>query len=79
MENDKELAIELAKNKADAYVALKELNTSKQNFIEEINNGLGEEIKGFIDSGCNKPVKIKKPFSLKLSEFFDKIKTVIGL
>ncbi len=73
--NDKEITMELAKNKADEIIVRQELDSAKQQFINELNNGLGEELRmGTI----NKPIKIKKPFKLKVKEFFNRISKTLG-
>lgn len=74
---DKEIALELAKNKADEIVVCKELDSAKQNFINELNNGLGEEIKNNCNE-YNKPIRIKKPFIYKVKKFFKRISSVLG-
>ena len=77
MEIDKEITLEIAKNKADEFVIKKELDLAKQKFINDLKNGLGEEIKtNFKD--LNKPIKLKKPFRLKVKEFFKRISKVLG-
>ena len=77
MEIDKEITLEIAKNKADEFVIKKELDLAKQQFINDLKNGLGEEIKtNFKD--LNKPIKLKKPFRLKVKEFFKRISKVLG-
>lgn len=77
MEIDKEITLEIAKNKADEFVIKKELDLAKQQFINDLKNGLGEEIKtNFKD--LNKPIKLKKPFRLKVKEFFKRISRVLG-
>lgn len=75
--NDKEIALELAKNKADEFVVKKELNTAKTQFINELKNGLGEEIKSKCNE-VNKPIKIKKSLGFRLKNFFRRIITVLG-
>ena len=76
MEIDKEITLEIAKNKADEFVIKKELDLAKQQFINDLKNGLGEEIKtNFKD--LNKPIKLKKPFRLKVKEFFKRISRVL--
>lgn len=77
MSEDKELAIELAKNKADEFVIRKELDMAKQQLINELNSGLGEEIK-FNFKDLNKPIKFRKPLSLKIRDFFNRINKVLG-
>lgn len=77
MNIDKEITLEIAKNKADEFVIKKELDLAKQQFINDLKNGLGEEIKtNFKD--LNKPIKLKKPFRLKVKEFFKRISKVLG-
>ena len=73
---DKELSIELAKNKAEEYIIKKELEDNKKKLIEEIKNGMGEEIMNF--QQINKPIKIKKPLSFKIKEFFKRINNTIS-
>lgn len=77
MKTDKEITIELAKNKADEFLIKKELDIAKQQFINELKNGLGEEIKTNIKD-LNKPIKLKKPFKLKIKDFFRRISKVLG-
>ena len=77
MKTDKEITIELAKNKADEFLIKKELDIAKQQFINELKNGLGEEIKTN-NKDLNKPIKLKKPFKLKIRDFFRRISKVLG-
>jgi hypothetical protein len=77
MKTDKEITIELAKNKADEFLIKKELDIAKQQFINELKNGLGEEIKTNTKD-LNKPIKLKKPFKLKIKDFFRRISKVLG-
>jgi hypothetical protein len=77
MNLDKELTLELAKNKADEFVIKKELDLAKQQLINDLKNGLGDEMKtDFKD--LNKPIKLRKPFKLKVKEFFNRISKVLG-
>lgn len=77
MNLDKELTLELAKNKADEFVIKKELDLAKQQLINDLKNGLGDELKtDFKD--LNKPIKLRKPFKLKVKEFFNRISKVLG-
>lgn len=78
MNLDKQLTIELAKNKADEFVIKKELELAKQQFIDELDDSLGEEIRRQVLAEMNKPIKYKKPFKLKLKEFFNRINKVLG-
>jgi hypothetical protein len=78
MKLDDELTMELAKNKADEFVIRKELDLAKQQLIDELDDGLGEEIRREILAEMNKPIKYKKPFRLKIKEFFDRISKVLG-
>jgi len=73
--NDKEITMELAKNKADEIIVRQELDSAKQQFINELNNGLGEELKMGV---INKPIRLKKPFKLKVKEFFSRISKTMG-
>jgi hypothetical protein len=75
--NNIELTKELAKNKADEYVIKKELEKSKIDLINQLNNGLGNEIKQF-DFHNNGPVKYDKPFKVRVKEFFTKISKVLN-
>ena len=77
MKTDKEITIELAKNKADEFLIKKELDIAKQQFINDLKNGLGEEIKTNTKD-LNKPIKLKKPFKLKIKDFFRRISKVLG-
>lgn len=78
MNLDKELTLELAKNKADEFVIKKELDFAKQELINDLNNGLGEELKTNFKE-LNKPIKLRKPFRLKVKEFFNRISKVLGI
>lgn len=73
--NDKEIAIELAKNKADEIIVKQELDSAKLHLINDLNNGLGEELKMGV---INKPIKLKKPFKLKIRQFFKRISKTLG-
>lgn len=78
MTNDKEIALEIAKNKTDEIIVKQELNSAKDKFINDLKNTFGEEMKmDFKD--LNKPIKLKKPFSMKIKEFLNKINNVLGL
>lgn len=72
-----ELTLELAKNKADEYVIKRELESSKQQFIDELDDGLGEEIRREILAEMNKPIRYKKPFKLRMRQFFNRIRKVL--
>lgn len=78
MENDKEIALELAKNKTDEIIVKQELNSAKDKFINDLKNTFGEEMKMDFKE-LNKPIKLKKPFSMKIKEFLNKINNVLGL
>lgn len=77
MNKSDEISIELAKQKAEELVIMKELDKSKENFIkyvEENLNNLNEiEISKF-----NQPIRFHKPFKLKLKSFLNKISKVLG-
>ena len=75
--NDRELTIELAKNRADEYIVKKELDMAKKKLIEDLEKGLGNELKTNINK-INKPIKIKKPFKIKIRDFFNRINKVLG-
>ena len=78
MANDKEIALELAKNKTDEIIVKQELNSAKDKFINDLKNTFGEEMKMDFKK-LNKPIKLKKPFSMKIKEFLNKINNVLGL
>lgn len=78
MTNDKEIALEIAKNKTDEIIVKQELNSAKDKFINELKNTFGDEMKMDFKE-LNKPIKLKKPFSMKIKEFFNKINNVLGL
>ena len=78
MNKNDELAVELAKNKADEFVVKKELEIAKRDFINSLQNDFGEEIKTTNNSYYIKPVRIKKPFRYKVRDFFNNISKVFG-
>ena len=78
MANDKVIALELAKNKTDEIIVKQELNSAKDKFINDLKNTFGEEMKMDFKE-LNKPIKLKKPFSMKIKEFLNKINNVLGL
>ena len=78
MTNDKEIALEIAKNKTDEIIVKQELNSAKDKFINDLKNTFGEEMKMDFKE-LNKPIKLKKPFSMKIKEFLNKINNVLGL
>ena len=78
MNKNDELAVELAKNKADEFVVKKELEIAKRDFINSLQNGFGEEIKTTSNSYYLKPIRIKKPFRYKVRDFFNNISKVFG-
>ena len=78
MANDKEIALELAKNKTDEIIVKQELNSAKDKFINDLKNTFGEEMKMDFKE-LNKPIKLKKPFCMKIKEFLNKINNVLGL
>ena len=78
MNKNDELAVELAKNKADEFVVKKELEIAKRDFINSLQNGFGEEIKTTNNSYYLKPIRIKKPFRYKVRDFFNNISKVFG-
>lgn len=78
MTNDKEIALEIAKNKTDEIIVKQELNSAKDKFINELKNTFGDEMKMDFKE-LNKPIKLKKPFSMKIKEFLNKINNVLGL
>ena len=76
MANDKEIALELAKNKTDEIIVKQELNSAKDKFINDLKNTFGEEMKMDFKE-LNKPIKLKKPFSMKIKEFLNKINNIL--
>ena len=46
--------------------------------INDLKNTFGEEMKMDFKE-LNKPIKLKKPFSMKIKEFLNKINNVLGL
>ena len=78
MNKNDELAVELAKNKADEFVVKKELEIAKRDFINSLQNGFGEEIQSTNNSYYIKPIRIKKPFRYKVRDFFNNISKVFG-
>lgn len=78
MNSDKEIMIELAKNRSDEIIVRQELESEKKKFIESLKNGMGEEIK-MNTNELNRPIKYHKPFKMKVQEFLNNIKKVMGL
>ena len=76
MEND-EMLIEIAKNKADKIVCQQELEQEKNKFINDIMNGIGDEIKTKNGYELNKPIKIKRTFKDKVVRFFQRLNNTI--
>lgn len=71
-----EIYRELAYNEMDKENIKVELEQAKNQFIDSIINGLGDEIKN-----CpieNKPIKMKKTFKMRIKDFFSKIANVLG-
>lgn len=71
-----EMEREINENKQDAVIAEVELQNEKYNFIEEIKNGLGEEIRKY-NIYQTHPIRYKKPFKMRFKSFIGKIKYVI--
>jgi hypothetical protein len=78
MNSDKEIMIELAKNRSDEIIVRQELESEKKKFIESLKNGMGEEIK-MNTNELNRPIKYRKPFKMKVQEFLNNTKKVMGL
>lgn len=76
MNIDKELTEELMKLHQEEFVIKQELENHKKRFIDDLNNGLGDEIRNIKE--LNKPIKLRKPFKLKMNEFFARISKVLG-
>jgi hypothetical protein len=77
MNIDKELTTELLKLQQDRMVIREELDNNKKQLIEDLNNGLGDEIKtGFSD--LNKPIRYRKSLRLRLKLFLKRINKVLG-
>lgn len=67
---------EIKANKHDAIISEIELENAKNDFIERVKNGLGDEIKNFRPCG-NHTIKRKKPLKLKFSIFLKRLIFVI--
>lgn len=78
MNKNDEITIELAKNKADEFVAKKEIEKAKRDFIENLQKNFGDEIKATNNMYYTHPIKIKKPFRYKIYRFIDKMKKIFG-
>ena len=76
MNIDNELTEELMKLHQEEFVIKQELENHKKRFIDDLNNGLGEEIRNIKE--LNRPIKLRKPFKMKIREFFDRISKVLG-
>lgn len=76
MNIDNELTEELMKLHQEEFVIKQELENNKKRFIDDLNNGLGEEIRNIKE--LNRPIKLRKPFKMKIREFFDRISKVLG-
>jgi len=74
--SNKEIALELAKNKTDEIIVKQELKAEKDKFINDLKNYFGEEMKMNFKE-FNKPIKLKKPLKLKVKEFFNKMNKVL--
>ena len=77
MDSRKEIEIEIAKNRADEIVSRRELDAEKKKMIDKMLNGMGDEIRK-TSGDIPKPVKIRKPFTVRLWEFFNKINRIFG-
>lgn len=75
---DKEISSELAKNRADNIVAKQELEKEKLDFINKIQNGIGEEIKNLNQFSYNQKTKIKISFWQRTKNFFNKLLKILG-
>lgn len=71
-----EIEREINENKQDAIMAEAELQNAKYNFIDEIKNGLGDEIRKY-NYYQSQPIRYKKPFNIRLKNVLNKIKYVI--
>lgn len=76
MNIDNELTEELMKLHQEEFVIKQELENHKKRFIDDLNNGLGDEIRNIKE--LNKPIKLRKPFKMRIREFFDRISKVLG-
>lgn len=72
---DKELMKEIEKNRIEEIVAKEELEKAKNDFINEINNGMGQEIR---EKCHEKPLKVKKPLFTRIKQVIKRITDVIG-
>lgn len=75
---DKEISSELAKNRADKIVVQQELEKSKLDFINQLQNGVGEEIKTLNQYSYNQKTKIKRSFWERTKIFFNKLLKILG-
>lgn len=73
---DNQLHKEMVKNQTDKMVSEMELLKDKLDVISKMDKDWFEEITKQED--YNKPIKIRKPFKLKFSEFLYKLKKVFG-
>lgn len=77
MIHEDELVIELSKNKADEYIVKVELENAKKKYINYIENDFNKEFREDNLSEINKPIKYKKPFSLKMKDFFNRLSEIL--
>ena len=71
-----EIEREINENKQDDIMVEVELQNAKNKFIDEINNGLGSEIRNF-NYFQEQPIKYKKPFKMRYKNLMRQIKYVI--
>ena len=78
--NDKlnDIQKELYKNEADKHVCEQELYNSKKEYIERILKTEGEYMKSCLGED-NKPIKFKKPLSVRVNDFLNRLKTVFNI
>lgn len=77
MNTDKELTTELMKLRQEKKVILEELDSHKKRLIEDLNNGLGKELRADFTE-INKPIKYRKSLRLRLKLFLKRINKILG-
>ena len=67
---------EVLNNKQDAMIADAELENEKNNLVERVKNGVGEDLRNNVQY-FSRPTSYKKPFRLRFKAFFKKIRYVL--
>lgn len=79
MNLDSELMEEISKAKSEKEIIKRELEQSKNSFINYLMENGGNEIQEFDFKKQNQPVVYHKPFKMKVKDFIKRINKVIGL